>query len=61
MDNHENSLKTYRDLKGGIDTAFDEGKTEGKLEVAKKMKSKGLSPKDIAELTGLSENEIEKL
>ena len=61
MDNHENSLKTYRDLKGVIDTAFDEGKTEGKLEVAKKMKSKGLSPKDIAELTGLSENEIEKL
>lgn len=60
MDNYEISLKTYRDLKGVIDTAFDEGKTEGKLEVAKKMKLKGLSPKDIAELTGLSEDEIEK-
>ena len=30
--NYENSLKIYRDLKGVIDTAFDEGKFEGKLE-----------------------------
>jgi len=29
---YEESLKTYRDLKGVIDTAFDEGKIEGKLE-----------------------------
>jgi len=57
LDSYENSLKSYRDLKGVIDTAFD----EGKLEVAKKMKLRGLSPKDIAELTGLSEPEIEKL
>jgi len=48
-------------LKGVIDTAFDEGKTEGKLEVAKKMKLKGILYKDISELTGLSESEIEKL
>lgn len=69
LDNYENSLKSYRDLKGVIDTAFDEGKLEGKnegklegkLEVAKKMKLKGLSAKDIAELTGLSEYEVEKL
>jgi len=61
LDSYENSLKTYRDLKGVIDTAFDEGKTEGKLEVAKKMKLKGILYKDISELTGLSESEIEKL
>ncbi len=61
LDSYENSLKTYRDLKGVIDTAFDEGKLEGKIEVAKKMKLKGLSLKDIAELTGLAESEIEKL
>ena len=30
-----------------------EGKMEGKLEVALKMKQKGLPLKDIAELTGL--------
>lgn len=61
----EQSLKVYRDLKGVIDTAFDEGKMEGKIEgkieVAKKMKLKGLSATDIAELTGLSESEINNL
>jgi predicted transposase/invertase (TIGR01784 family) len=57
----EQSLKVYRDLKGVIDTAFDEGKIEGKIEVARKMKLKGLSATDIAELTGLSESEVNNL
>lgn len=61
LDNYEYSLKTYRDLKGVIDTAFDEGKIEGKIEVAKKLKLKGLSSSDIADLTGLTESEIDKL
>lgn len=65
LDNYENSLKTYRDLKGVIDTAFDEGKLEGKLErnieVAKSAKKIGLSIGDIMKLTGLSESEINKL
>jgi predicted transposase/invertase (TIGR01784 family) len=61
LDSYQNSLKTYRDLKGVIDTAFDEGKLEGKLEVAKKMKHKGLPLSYISDLTGLSENEIDKL
>ncbi|WP_146870464.1 Rpn family recombination-promoting nuclease/putative transposase, partial [Flavobacterium branchiophilum] len=30
LEHYESSLKTYRDLKGVIDTAFDEGKIEGK-------------------------------
>ncbi len=54
---YEQSLKVYRDLKGVIDTAFDEGKKA----VAKKMKSKGLAIADIADLTGLSESEINRL
>lgn len=54
---YEHSLKTYRDSKGVIDTAFD----EGKIEVAIKMKQKGLSSKDISDITGLSEGDIEKL
>ena len=58
---YEASLKTYRDLKGVIDTAFDEGKLEGKLEVAKKMIVKGLTIKDISDLTGLAKHEIENL
>ena len=73
LDSYENSLKYYRDIKGAIDTAFDdgkiegriegkeEGKIEGKIEIAKKLKGRGLSMEDIIELTGLSENEIAKL
>lgn len=69
LDSYENSLKYYRDIKGAIDTAFGdgkmegriEGKEEGKMEIAKKLKLRGLLMEDIAELTGLSENEIEKL
>jgi len=61
-----NSLKSYRDLKGVIDTAFDEGKIEGKIEG--KMEEKyevlakglllGLSVADLARLTGLSEEQV---
>lgn len=59
--NYENSLKIYRDLKGVIDTAFDEGKLEerleGKLETAKSAKQMGLKIEDIIQLTGLSKQE----
>lgn len=61
QDNYENSLKSYRDLKGVIDTAFDEGKLEGKLEIAKNAKLIGLLLEDIIKLTGLTKEEIEKL
>jgi predicted transposase/invertase (TIGR01784 family) len=58
---YENSLKIYRDLKGVIDTAFDEGKLEGKLKIAKSAKKMGLQINDIISLTGLSKEEIERL
>jgi predicted transposase/invertase (TIGR01784 family) len=70
---YEESLKTYRDLKGVIDTAFDDGKLEGKLEgkiegkieerleIARKAKLMGMPIADIAKLTGLSEAKIEAL
>jgi predicted transposase/invertase (TIGR01784 family) len=61
LDNYENSLKTYRDLKGVIDTAFDEGKIEGKIEVAKALKESGVSTEIISKTTGLSESEINML
>jgi predicted transposase/invertase (TIGR01784 family) len=38
-----------------------EGKLESKKEIAKKFKAKGLSIKEIAEMTELLEEEIEKL
>lgn len=72
-DEYEQSLKTYRDLKGVIDTAFDEGKLEGLLEgrqegllegkylIAKSMKNDGEPIEKICRYTGLSENEINNL
>jgi len=43
MNNYENSLKTYRDLKGVMDTAYDEGKIKGKTETVKQLKVLGFS------------------
>jgi len=61
LDKYENSLKVYRDLKGVIDTAFDEGKIEGKIETAKEFKALGVDIKIISKATGLSEDDINKL
>jgi predicted transposase/invertase (TIGR01784 family) len=65
LEKYEMNLKIYRDYKNTVDTAFEdgklEGKLEGKIEIAVKMKQKGVSLKDISEITGLSENEINRL
>ncbi len=73
LDSYEDSLKIYRDLKGVIDTAFDEGKLQGKLEgksegrlerdreIAKALKERGVSTEIISKTTGLSEDEIDML
>ena len=69
LDNYENSLKLYRDLKGVIDTAFDEGKLEsklegkleGKLETATSLKLLGIEIDIISKSTGLTNKEIDTL
>ena len=61
LGNYENSLKSYRDLKGVIDSAFDEGKLEGKLETAKTLKLLGIEIEVISKSTGLTKEEIEIL
>ncbi|MGH9848100.1 MAG: PD-(D/E)XK nuclease family transposase, partial [Blastocatellia bacterium] len=69
MAQYENSLKHYRDMKNVIDTAAIEGEAKGitkgrnekAIEVARKALAKNLSLAEIAELTGLSEEEIEAL
>jgi predicted transposase/invertase (TIGR01784 family) len=69
LDNYETSLKIYRDLKGVIDTAFDEGKIEGiiegklekRVEIAKALKENGVSIHIIIRTTGLTEEEINEL
>jgi len=61
LDNYENSLRTYRDLKGVIDTAFDDGKFERNVEVAKNLKDLGVDVEIIYKSTGLTKEEIERL
>jgi len=74
---YEESLKHYRDLRNvissterrGREEGREEGRQEGlaegkeqeKLENARKMKVKGYPADDIAEITGLSPEEIKKL
>ena len=62
---YEDSLKYYRDLKNSLDTAREEGLLEGIEKgiekVARNMMHKGISIEIIAETTGLTEQQIEKL
>ena len=70
---YEDSVKAYRDINNAINTAKKEAKAEGLVEGeaigaqktarenARKMKSKGFSVEDIAEVTGLSIEEINML
>jgi predicted transposase/invertase (TIGR01784 family) len=72
-DAYENSLKYYRDLKNVVDTSFEEGKIEGKLEgleegiqkgkveMVLQMLQAGLPVEQIAQISGLSAEEINKL
>jgi predicted transposase/invertase (TIGR01784 family) len=70
---YEESLKNYRDLKGVVDTSYEEGKVEGivegkaegrnerDIEIALKMKKMGEPLEKISLITGLSIEEINKL
>ncbi len=58
---YEDSLKAYRDLKNCMDTSFSEGKTEGKIEMARSMKQKGIDIATITEVSGLPRKSIEQL
>ena len=70
---YEDSLKNYRDLKNSLDAAEEkgiikgreigraEGRAEGIVSTAKKLKTMGFSVADIMEATGLSEADVIKL
>ena len=45
----------------GIEQGIEHGKAEEKLSIAKKLKQSGMDIKQISEITGLIEEEIEKL
>ena len=58
---YEASLMIYRDLKGVIDTSYEEGKIEGKIETARNMLAEGIAVDIICKCTGLNEDEIGKI
>ncbi|MBT3210257.1 MAG: PD-(D/E)XK nuclease family transposase [Bacteroidetes bacterium] len=58
---YQESLNAYRDIKNSVDTAREEGKIEGKIEIAKGMLSKGMEISLIMELSGLTSEEVKAL
>lgn len=66
---YEDSLKIYRDLKGVVDTSYEEGEKvgiekgieKGIMKVAKELKKEGIDIEIIVKSTGLSKEEIEEL
>ncbi len=66
---YRDSLKDYRDYYNTIDFAEikgrkegrEEGRAEGQLAIVRRMRLKGLDIATIADFTGLSPEEIEKL
>lgn len=60
LDSYESSLKIYRDWKGVIDTAFDDGKNEKAVETAKLMKADCEPVDKIIRYTNLPKEVIEK-
>jgi len=60
-ENYHKSLLEYWEVKNVKDMAFNEGKAEGKIEVAKALKLQGIDIEVIAATTGLTKDEINKL
>ena len=69
MEQHGYERGMEEGMKKGVEQGVEEGKKQGLVEgertanlrTAKRMKEKGLGMDDIAEITGLSHREIEKL
>jgi predicted transposase/invertase (TIGR01784 family) len=65
MYDYQQSLKVFRDNKNTFDyakeTAFDEGKIEERMKIAKALKQNGVPIGIIIKTTGLSESEIDEL
>ena len=58
---YEESLKQYRDLRNVVNSAERRGRAEERTDTARRMKAKGFTTEDIAEITGLSAEEIDQL
>jgi predicted transposase/invertase (TIGR01784 family) len=58
---YQNNLKVYRDNRNVVETAYIDGETKKAVEIARNMKMKGFDTTTIAEITGLSPKELERL
>ena len=71
QDNYDMTLETAIDeareegfvqgLEQGLEQGLDQGRNEERLQLIRKMVSRGMSPDLISEMTGLSIEEIETL
>ena len=69
MNTYQESLKVYRDNKNAVDYAIktaaeearNEGRVEERIEVARRLKQKGVDIEMIADTTGLTKEQVEKL
>ena len=57
---YEESLKYYRDLKNVVDTSYEEGRAEEKVEVILKSHEAGLDIETISKITGTPIEEVKK-
>ena len=55
---YEASMKAYNDIQNSIDTAKEETRTDEKLQTVKRSTSLGLTPEQIAQIAGLSLEEV---
>ncbi len=58
---YDADIRMYRDRLAQMNTAKRDGRKEAQTEIARNLKTKGLSDDFIAETTGLSVEEIDKL
>ena len=61
QDKYHKNLKVYRDLINSLDTAHEQGKIEGKIEIAKNLMDANMPIDFISQATGLSVEEVEEL
>jgi predicted transposase/invertase (TIGR01784 family) len=65
LEEYEQSLKYYRDIKNVVDTSFEEGIEEGKkvreFEIAKELIRNGVSIEIVIKSTGLTREELNDL
>ncbi|GAB4192918.1 MAG: Rpn family recombination-promoting nuclease/putative transposase [Thermoflexibacter sp.] len=61
LQSYRDSEKNYLDFTASLETSFNEGRVEERIEIAKNMLRKGFDNETIGEVTGLTIEQIEAL